>query len=116
MVRARTIDAGQLRERRKRRSRSVAVDWECVSEPLVVRTIRPGDRFRPLGMKGRKKIGDYLTDRKIPPVLRDEIPVVCDRHGVIWLAGFEIDDRVKRTAATRKVLKIDISEVTTDAI
>ncbi|MBD3404433.1 tRNA lysidine(34) synthetase TilS [candidate division GN15 bacterium] len=116
MVRARTIDAGQLREGRKRRSRSVAVDWECVSEPLVVRTIRPGDRFRPLGMKGRKKIGDYLTDRKIPPVLRDEIPVVCDRHGVIWLAGFEIDDRVKRTAATRKVLKIDISEVTTDAI
>lgn len=87
----------------------IAVDRQKLRWPVIVRSIRPGDRFRPLGMTGRKKVGDYLTDRKVPPVFRDEIPVVCDSQGIIWLVGFEIADRVKMTDTTKEVYTIDVS-------
>ncbi|UCC45243.1 MAG: tRNA lysidine(34) synthetase TilS, partial [Candidatus Zixiibacteriota bacterium] len=69
--------------------------------------IRPGDRFRPLGMKGSKKVGDYLTDKKVAMVYRDEVPVLCDGKGIIWLVGYEIADRVKVRRATRRILKVE---------
>lgn len=96
----------QVRLIKKPRAKKVFLDWEKIKPPLEVRSIRAGDRFRPLGMTGHKKIGDYLTDRKTPEVFRDEIPVVCDTKGIIWLVGFELADRVKIDANTRKVLII----------
>ncbi|MBD3331501.1 tRNA lysidine(34) synthetase TilS [candidate division GN15 bacterium] len=93
---------------RIRRARQVTVDKEKLSGSLSVRTVKDGDRFVPFGMTGTKKIGDYLTDRKIPAVYRDEIPVVCDQKGIIWLAGFEIAERVKVDRATQEVMRLEI--------
>jgi len=90
----------------RRGSKTVAVDYAKLEPPLAVRSIRPGDRFSPLGMKGSKKIGDYLTDKRVPNVYRDEIPVLTDRKGVIWLVDYEIADRVKIDKKTRKVVRI----------
>ncbi len=91
----------------QRRSSRIVVDAQKVYLPLVVRNIRPGDRFRPLGMRGSKKVGNYLTDRKVPTVWRDEIPVVCDKKGIVWLVGYEIADRVKVDSNTRKVVTLE---------
>ncbi len=91
----------------RRGAPSVMLDAEAVRAPLVVRTLKAGDRFGPLGLEGSKKVGDYLTDRKVPPMLRDEIPAVCDQDGIIWLVGFEIADRVKVTDRTKKVLRLE---------
>jgi tRNA(Ile)-lysidine synthase len=93
---------------RIRRARQVTLDNEKLSGQLSVRTIRDGDRFVPFGMTGSKKVGDYLTDCKIPAVYRDEIPVVCDRKGIVWLVGFEIAERVKVDRATQEVMKLEI--------
>lgn len=92
-----------------RRSKRVAVDAGKLSLPLTVRTVRVGDRFQPLGMSGRKKVGDYLTDRKVPRVYRDEIVVVADSHGIIWVVGYEIADRVKVDRTTRKVVTFEVN-------
>jgi tRNA(Ile)-lysidine synthase len=97
------------RSKGRRQSRKVTLDWDKIRLPLLIRSIRPGDRFQPLGMTGRKKVGDFLTDRKVASVYRDEIPVVCDTEGIVWLVGFEIADRVKVVQATRKVLKLEIA-------
>ena len=35
---------------------------------LAVRNRRPGDRFRPVGLGGQKKLQDYFVDRKVAPV------------------------------------------------
>jgi len=86
----------------------VSIDLEKINQPLSIRGIRPGDRFVPLGMKGTKKAGDFLTDRKIPRYIRDEIPVIEDAEGIIWLAGHEISERVKIDKETRKVLQIEL--------
>lgn len=92
-----------------RRSTKVIVDFDKLSPPLLVRNIRTGDRFQPLGLKGTKKVGDYLTDRKATALLRDEIPVVADSVGIVWLVGYEIDERVKIDQDTKKALKIEYS-------
>ncbi len=94
---------------REKRSKVVTLDSGKIFPPLIVRNIRPGDRFIPLGLSGTKKVGDYLTDKKIPVIYRDEIPVVCDKEGIIWLVGYEIADRVKVDHQTEKVLTIEVS-------
>jgi tRNA(Ile)-lysidine synthase len=103
---ARLHDREAVRLVKRARARQVLMDWDRMEPPLVIRSVKPGDRFRPLGMKGAKKIGDYLTDRKVPRPLRDETLVLCDRQGPIWLLGFEIADRVKIVSTTRKVLSV----------
>ena len=83
---------------------------DSLSYPLVVRNFRSGDRFVPLGMRGRKKIKDFFIDLKIPSDKRAEIPIlVCD-DVVIWVCGLRIDDRFKITPHTKKVLRITLSE------
>ena len=103
---SRLKERGQIRLIKRPRAKKVFLDWEKIRPPLEVRSLRAGDRFRPLGMTGHKKVGDYLTDRKTPEVYRDEIPVVCDTKGIIWLVGFELADRVKIDEYTKKVLTI----------
>ena len=92
---------------RKRNSDKVLLDFKRLEPPLLVRNIQNGDRFRPLGMKGTKKIGDFLTDRKIAPGYRNRIPVVCDQKGIIWVVGLEIDERVKIDQSTKEVAKLE---------
>jgi tRNA(Ile)-lysidine synthase len=79
-------------------------DWECLRGPFVLRTRRRGDRFQPLGMRGTRKLSDYLIDRKVPRVQRDEIPLLVGRDGIIWVVGHEIADSCKVTKRTRSVL------------
>jgi len=93
--------------REQKAGNKINMDFDRISPPVIIRNIRPGDRFVPLGMKGSKKIGDWLTDRKIPRIIRDEIPVIADREGIIWLVGHQLADRVRINKATRKVLAVE---------
>ncbi|RKX29012.1 MAG: tRNA lysidine(34) synthetase TilS [Candidatus Zixiibacteriota bacterium] len=97
-----------------RQSRSVVLDADKVEPPLVVQRFQAGDRFRPLGMTGSKTVNGYLSDRKLHKVYRDEVPVVCDRRGIVWLVGFEIADRVKIDERTGKVIKLECTKKRTD--
>jgi tRNA(Ile)-lysidine synthase len=66
------------------------------SGPLVVRNRRPGDRFRPIGVGGGKKLQDFFVDRKVARERRDAVPLVVDGSGrIIWVAGHGIDERFR---------------------
>ena len=82
------------------------IDLASVHPPLVVRTRRPGDRFFPLGAPGSKKLSDFLTDSKVGPQDRQKVAVLCDQLGPVWVIGHRIDDRVKITALTRRVIHL----------
>ncbi|KAA3634932.1 MAG: tRNA lysidine(34) synthetase TilS [Calditrichaeota bacterium] len=92
---------------KKRQSFFGQFDYSKLTPPFAIRTIGVADRFSPLGLNGSKKIGDYLTDKKIAPVFRDEIPVVTDKKGIFWLVGFEIENRAKIDKHTKEVLEIE---------
>ena len=55
----------------------------------VLRTRRPGDRFRPLGC-GDRLLSDYLIDRKVDRPLRDATPLVAVGDRVHWVIGHGI--------------------------
>jgi tRNA(Ile)-lysidine synthase len=81
------------------------VDAAAAGEPLLVRGRRPGDRLRPLGLAGRKKVQDLLVDRKVPRQERDRVPIVTDAGGrIVWVAGHAIAHDFRVTAATTGVL------------
>jgi len=85
---------------------TVLMDAHAVLWPLKVRTVRPGDRFRPLGGPGSRKLQDFFTDAKAPRTARRRIPLVCDGEKICWVVGYRLDDRVKVRDRTRKVLRI----------
>jgi len=88
----------------------VVMDRDCVSFPMLLRSIQPGDRFRPLGMTGSKKLKDLFIDAKISRSRRRLVPVLCDSQRIIWVVGHRIDDRVRVTAQTRRLLRIEYRE------
>ncbi|MBW2672441.1 MAG: tRNA lysidine(34) synthetase TilS [Deltaproteobacteria bacterium] len=86
----------------------VFIDYSAISFPLVVRNIRPGDRIRPLGMEGTKKVAALLMDEKVPKGRRRSILLLADRASVLWVPGVRLSDRVKMTDMTEKVVKAEI--------
>lgn len=90
-----------------RNSAVAKLDWELLVFPLKVRAWEEGDVFRPLGMKGKKKISDLFIQLKVNLFDKKTIPIVVNGNGdIIWVAGFQIDDRYKITQKTKKVLKL----------
>jgi tRNA(Ile)-lysidine synthase len=82
------------------------LDCEAVGSQLTVRSRRRGDRFRPLGLGGEKKLQDYLVDAKVPRHERDAVPLVCASWGIAWVVGHRIDERAKARESTRTVLRL----------
>jgi tRNA(Ile)-lysidine synthase len=83
-------------------------DLECVHFPLVVRNIRPGDRFSPLGVIGTQTVKKFLSNQKIPASQRRQCPLVLSDDKIIWLVGHRIDNSVKVGALTRRILKAEL--------
>lgn len=84
----------------------VSLDADAVAWPLVVDSFREGDRIRPFGMTGTKKVGDLLTDAKVPRRVRGGIPIVRAGDRVVWVAGVRIAEDVRVTAATTRVAEL----------
>lgn len=83
------------------------LDASKVTFPLTVRHAVRGDAFRPFGMKGRKLVSDFLTDRKATLFDKRRQLVVCQSDGdIVWLVGLRPDDRFKITPSTQTVLTI----------
>jgi tRNA(Ile)-lysidine synthase len=82
------------------------LDVDAIDGPLVVRSRRPGDRLRPLGLGGSKKLQDILVDAKVPSGERDSVPIIADRLGIVWVAGQCIDERVAVSGKTRRVVRL----------
>lgn len=72
----------------------IVVDASRISEELVVRNWKPGDRFCPFGMGGRsKKLQDFFMDLKVPVRERRRVPIVEAPEGIVWVVGYRQDDR-----------------------
>lgn len=79
-------------------------DLAKTGDKLVIRPRQRVDRFQPLGMSQPKKLGEFMIDARIPRSWRERIPIVCSPQHILWVVGWRIDDRVKVTEDTKKVL------------
>jgi len=85
------------------------MDYESLRFPLKMRNFRPGDRFCPLGVKGSQKLKDFFIDHKVPKFERPRVPLLISEEMIAWIVGYRIDERVKITERTRKVLKVKVA-------
>ncbi|MGB5288372.1 MAG: tRNA lysidine(34) synthetase TilS [Ignavibacteriaceae bacterium] len=82
------------------------ISGDSVKEIFEVRKWKAGDKFHPIGMKGTKKISDFLADEKISSHLKRENLVLTNSGKIVWVIGLRIDDRSKVTPGTKKILKL----------
>ncbi|MCB8944102.1 MAG: tRNA lysidine(34) synthetase TilS [Ardenticatenaceae bacterium] len=85
---------------------TVYVDVGAATE-LRVRGRLPGERIRPLGMKGQTvKLKDLMINRKMPAYLRARWPLVVHGEEVVWVVGHHLDERVQIKTETQRIVKI----------
>lgn len=85
------------------------IDLDKISFPLRIRSWQEGDLFYPLGMKGKKKISDFFTDKKIASSFKTKIKLLLSGDDICWVAGYRMDNRFKVSEETNKVLIIRIN-------
>lgn len=76
--------------------------------PLTLRKWKPGDWFIPFGMKGKKKLSDYFTDRKFNLTEKENVWVLTSGNDIVWIVGERTDDRFKITKRTDNVVVIEL--------
>ncbi|MCP9470635.1 MAG: tRNA lysidine(34) synthetase TilS [Nitrospira sp.] len=89
----------------------IMVDANKISEGLVVRSWKPGDRFCPFGMGGRsKKLQDFFMDLKVPVRERRRVPIVEAPEGIVWVVGYRQDDRWSVDEKTEWCVALSVQE------
>ena len=83
------------------------LDFDKTGDDLVIRFFQAGDRLRPLGMKGTKKLKSLFIDEKVPQEIRSSIPILTTGdNDIIWVYGMRVAHIYRVTSDTNKVLFI----------
>jgi tRNA(Ile)-lysidine synthase len=83
-------------------------DLDKLNGALQIRKWEQGDRIRPLGMKGKKKVSDLMIDEKIPLNLKSRVCVLTCGDELVWVVGSRISDDFKVDSRTTSFLHIVI--------
>jgi tRNA(Ile)-lysidine synthase len=87
--------------------RRALVDLAKLHFPLVVRSRRPGDLYRPLGAPGRKKLKEILRAKGIPQRDRDRLPVFLSQGEIVWVPGLPVAETFKVAEAAKRLFLIE---------
>ncbi len=79
-----------------------------INKKLMLRLWRAGDVFQPLGMLGKKKLSDFLTDEKVNQFDKENQLVLTADDEIIWLCGRRISETVKINRDTKDYLELSI--------
>jgi len=88
------------------------IDLDKLKEPTTLRFKKPHDKFRPLGMRKKKKLKEFFIDNKTPKDERDKTVLVLSGGEIIWVVDHRISDTVKITKKTKKVLRLNLVKKT----
>jgi tRNA(Ile)-lysidine synthase len=82
------------------------LDADACAGRLKVRKRRAGDRFRPLGLQGSKKLQDFFVDVGAARSEREMTPLVVAECGIAWVVGHRIAEWAKLTPRSRSVVRL----------
>ena len=82
------------------------IDADKLRFPLRIRRWHEGDWFVPLGMSGRKKLSDYLINKKVSMAQKSRQFVLLSGDDIVWVIGRRLDERYCITSKTERVLRI----------
>jgi tRNA(Ile)-lysidine synthase len=96
--------------------------WELVCPAdalqggLHVRAARAGERLRPLGRGGTRKLSDLFQESRVAASHRAAVPVVADDAGPLWVPGVVQDERTRVLPSCRQALTIILERRRSDPV
>ena len=79
-------------------------DIAALREKLMVRNFRDGDRFRPLGLAGHKKVKELFIEKKVPLSVRSIWPILSMGEEILWVPGYGRSELGKVGKQTKEAL------------
>jgi tRNA(Ile)-lysidine synthase len=83
-----------------------ALDFETLQWPLVLRSWRPGDSYRPRGHRSIRKVKRLFLESRIPQDSRAGWPVMTSAEKLVWVSGFPVAEEFAARPETRTGLLI----------
>jgi len=74
--------------------------------PMTLRKWKKGDKFKPLGMQGFKKLSDFFKDNKLSRFEKEQVWILEGKGEIIWVVNYRLDDRFKVAVDTKRILKL----------
>jgi tRNA(Ile)-lysidine synthetase-like protein len=90
-------------------AREAYVDARFLAGPLVVRGPQPGDRLRPLGAPGTRKLQDLFVDLRVPAAARAHTPLVVCESGIVWVCGLVVAEEGRINRDTTEIVRLSLS-------
>ncbi len=103
----RFLDADKVKRLNYDDANRCYLDADRLEFPLEIRSRRAGDKYRPLGLRGQKKLKELLRERKIPIAERKILPVFLSGSKIVWVLGLPVANAFKVTEQTRKIFLIE---------
>jgi tRNA(Ile)-lysidine synthase len=75
--------------------------------PLILRSWRPGDAYRPKGRRGAKKLKELLLAQRVPAGERATWPVLESEGRIVWALGLPPSADHLVSKATKRGLVIE---------
>ena len=108
-------ESGGISSALQREREHAYFDLDGLSLPLTVRSRRSGDRMRPLGLNGTKKVQDMFVDAKVPPSRRELLPLLCDAQGqILWIPGVRRSHLALAGPSTGRLLCVEAQPLRRD--
>ncbi len=80
-------------------------DKDKLPKDAVIRTRFDGDKFTKFG-GGTKALNDYLTDKKVPLMQRDGLPLIAVKNEILAIFGVAIGDKIKVDENTKTIIQL----------
>ena len=84
----------------------IIVDYHDELFPLILRKWKTGDKFKPVGLNGFKKLSDFFKDIKLSRFEKESTWILESKKQIIWIVGYRMDDRFKLSDTSNRFLKI----------
>lgn len=83
-------------------------DADALPGGIQVRAWMPGDRMRPFGLDGTRKLQDVFTDAGIPAPKRGTMPVVVSGETILWVPRCRRAEHAPVSAETAQAIEIEV--------
>jgi tRNA(Ile)-lysidine synthase len=82
------------------------ISADRISGNFQLRRWKAGDKFFPIGLKGTKKISDFLNEQKITSSKKKDQLILTNKGRIVWVIGLRLDERFKITSDTKRVIEL----------
>jgi tRNA(Ile)-lysidine synthase len=87
---------------------AISISTSSLLFPLTLRHWKQGDKFKPFGMKGFKKLSDFFKDQKLSRFEKEQVWILENPEHIIWIVGYRLDDRCRINEDEHKAIEITV--------